>query len=97
MNHDLIKEYFLKLKGKEYKRLQGYENIYTIDRIFDYNNVKTEFIYAAESQIDKIPNGYLICYTENQSMKFSGKYFILADDIRNYQLNKILENGINNN
>ena len=94
MSHDLIVEYFLSIRKKEYHRD---ENIYTVDRIFDYRNVKTEFIYAAESQIDKIPNGYLICYTENQSMKFSGKYFILADDIRNYQLNKILENGINNN
>lgn len=41
---------------------------------------------------------FLISYTDNRtSMSFSGKKIITSDEVREYQINKIIKNGTDNN
>lgn len=90
MNKELIIKYFL------YEVQNGkYPDSFEINEIIEYYGIKTQFVYN-KYDYSHPNNGYLISYTQRGSMGFTGKYFILASDIRENQLKKVLY-GVNNN
>ncbi len=92
MNQNNALEYFFKTIIESNKGRNADD--YTIDSIEEYYNSKTESIGQIITYgygFAPNPNGYLITYTFETSMRFKGKYFVLNEDIRDWLIDNVIK------